>query len=91
MSPEVLVALIVTAGGLITAIITAAVQFRKMSKENQEQHGAGYSLLQSIDSRVEKIHTEVDGLTVWQAQHDEHHRHQTCGTAGEVPVRISPD
>lgn len=46
----------------VTSIITALVMHAKSAKQNTEQHAKSYSLLESVDNRVEKINETVTDL-----------------------------
>lgn len=73
MSTEIVVALITSGGLLLVAIVGALVQLVKFRKENSEQHGATYSLIQSIDQRTMVIDSKVDRHGEWMAAHDQLH------------------
>jgi len=67
---------------LLTPVAVAVIMggpawfgIRRLRRENTEQHDSNSSLLGHVSRQVDKIDTEVDGLHVWTAKHDEHHRH----------------
>lgn len=74
----VLVALI----GLATAVLERRHQRRmdQLERKNDEQHGRGYGLLESIDRRtsdmqrdVDAIREDIGGLRQWQTDHEARH------------------
>lgn len=55
---------VISALGVVGA---AWFQFRKLRNENRNQHAEGYTLLQSIDQKTERIETKVDTHLGWHA------------------------
>lgn len=59
---EIIVPIVVA---FIMAGIPAIVGFRRLRKENTEQHAQSYSLLESLDKSVNRVETKVDSHLGW--------------------------
>ena len=62
---------------VVVALITAGpswLSIQRFRSENRDQHADNYTLLQSIDSRLQTVSTDVGDLKTWKTGHEAHHR-----------------
>lgn len=61
---EAIAVALISAVGVVAA---AWIPLRRLRRENRDQHAAGYSLLQSIDTKTDRIETKLDNHLGWHA------------------------